>query len=40
VAFQTAGNDPHHGVIAVAHEHLFAVANEVIMGGELRFSDR
>jgi len=37
VAFQTAGNDPRHGLIAVAHEHLFAVANQLNMGAELRF---
>jgi hypothetical protein len=35
--FQTAGNDPRHGLIAVADKHLFAVANQLNMGAELRF---
>jgi hypothetical protein len=35
-AFQTAGNDPRHGLIAVADKHLFAVANQLNMGAELR----
>jgi len=34
MAFQTAGNDPRHGLIAVAHKYLFAVANEPNMGAE------
>jgi hypothetical protein len=37
MAFQTAGNDPRHGLIAVAHKYLFAVANELNMGAELSF---
>jgi hypothetical protein len=37
VVFQTAGNDPGHGLISVAHEHLFAIANELNMGAELCF---
>jgi len=34
VAFQTAGNDPRHGLVAGAHKHLFAVPDELNMGGE------
>jgi hypothetical protein len=37
VAFQPAGNDPRHGLFAVAHKHLFAVPDELNMGAELRF---
>src|SRR6202521_2271165 len=37
MAFQTAGYDPRHGLIAVAHKYLFAVANELNMGAELSF---
>jgi hypothetical protein len=37
MAFQTAGNDPRHGLIAIAHKYLFAVANELNMGAELSF---
>jgi hypothetical protein len=37
MAFQTTGNDPRHGLIAVAHKYLFAVPNELNMGAELRF---
>jgi hypothetical protein len=37
MAFQTTGNDPRHGLIAVAHKYLFAVANELNMGAELSF---
>jgi glycerate kinase len=37
MAFQTAGNDSRHGLIAVAHKYLFAVANELNMGAELSF---
>jgi hypothetical protein len=35
MAFQAAGNDPRHGLIAIAHKYLFAVANELNMGAEL-----
>jgi hypothetical protein len=31
------GNDPRHGLIAVAHKHLLAVPNELNMGAEVRF---
>jgi len=37
MAFETAGNDPRHGLIAVAHKYLFAVANELNMSAELSF---
>lgn len=37
VAFQTAGNDPRHGLVALAHQHLFAISDELNMGAELRF---
>lgn len=37
VAFHTAGNDPRHGLVAVAHKHLFAIPDELNMGAELRF---
>ena len=36
-AFQTAGNDARHGLVAVAHQHLFAISDELNMGAELRF---
>ena len=32
VAFQTAGNDARHGLVAVAHQHLFAISDELNMG--------
>ncbi len=34
---QAAGNDPRHGLVAVAHQHLFAILDELNMGAELRF---
>jgi hypothetical protein len=34
VALQTAGNDPCHGFVAVTHQHLFAVPDELNMGPE------
>ena len=37
MAFQTAGNDSRHGLVAVAHQYLFAVANELNMGTQLIF---
>jgi hypothetical protein len=37
VAFQSARNDPRHGLVAVAHKHLFAVPDELNMGAELCF---
>ena len=37
VAFQSAGNDPRHGLVALAHQHLFAISDELNMGAELRF---
>jgi hypothetical protein len=37
VTFQTAGNEPRHGPVAVAHKHLFAAPNDLDMGAEVRF---
>jgi hypothetical protein len=34
---QTAWNDPRHGLVAVAHQHLFTVPDELNMGTKLRF---
>jgi hypothetical protein len=36
LALQKAGNDPRHRLVAVAHQHLFAVPHELNMGAQLR----
>jgi len=36
-AFQTAGNDARHGLVAVAYQYLFAISHELNMGAELCF---
>jgi hypothetical protein len=36
LALQRAGNDPRHRLVAVAHQHLFAVPHEQNMGAQLR----
>jgi hypothetical protein len=36
VAFKTAGDDPRPRLVAVAHQHLFAIPDELNMGAELR----
>ena len=36
-SFQTAGNDPCHGLVSIANKHLFAVPDELNMRAKLRF---
>ncbi len=37
MACQMAGNNPRHGPVAVIHQHLFAITNQLNMGTELSF---